>query len=127
MKKKFYTAIAIVAFIGLSNATFAQSHQRYNEGNQRGNDQTARVENNQFNGGGDYNTHYVNGSRQEDQHFNNEENRGDYNNHYVNDSRQEDRRFNHDENRRDDHRWDNNSRSEHGRFNREENRCDRRF
>jgi len=99
MKKKFYTAIAIIAFIGLSNASFAQSHQRYNEANQRGGDQTTRVENNQFNGG------------------------DDHNNHYVNDSRQEDRRSNHDENRRDDRRGD--YRSERGRFNHEENNCDR--
>jgi|GEM_PF-4374200 hypothetical protein len=103
MKKKFYTAIAIIAFIGLSNASFAQTHQRGGDVNQRGNDQTARVENNQFNGRGDDNNHYVNGSRQEDRHFNNEDNR------------------------RDDRRHDYDNRSEHGRFNHEENRCDRRF
>ena len=49
MKKKFYTAIAILAFIGLSNASFAQTaHPREAEVNQRIDNQTARIDNNVY-------------------------------------------------------------------------------
>jgi hypothetical protein len=51
MKKKFYTAIAIIAFIGLSNASFAQSnHPREAEVNTRLAVQNSRIDNKEFNG-----------------------------------------------------------------------------
>jgi hypothetical protein len=49
MKKKFYTAIAILAFIGLSNASFAQT-PREAEVNTRLAVQPGRIDHKEFNG-----------------------------------------------------------------------------
>jgi hypothetical protein len=74
MKKKFYTAIAIIAFIGLSNASFAQTnHSREAEVNTRLAFQNSRIDNKGFNGS--INTPEADRLHREDQRIDRQENR----------------------------------------------------
>jgi hypothetical protein len=104
MKKKFYTAIAIIAFIGLSNASFAQTHPREAEVNQRIDNQTARIDNKEFNG--DMGIHEADRLHREDHFIGREENRFE-NCHDGCITRPEQARLNHQENRvsRQIRRW----------------------
>jgi hypothetical protein len=105
MKKKFYTAIAIIAFIGLSNASFAQSsHPREAEVNQRIDNQTSRIDN-KFSAS-EINRPEAYHLQNEDRRIGREENRFE-NRHDGCITRPEQARLNHQENRvnRQIRRW----------------------